>query len=168
MEPTKAKGWESWHRDPRLTGRFHPDYPNDVEALFLDRTLGAIEKLWVSLIDLDLTTGHYVGVLLGEPTKTKRVCQGTRVMLRMTAGAREPIFIGDIEGDNLRNFRAACSGCGSDVLFDPAVQAATKQFGGLPTATTMDAFTTHCALCDGEMLVMRRGAQADGTKRIRA
>lgn len=67
-QPAAGSLWgEDWRDDPRFSGRFHPDYPDDLRVAIGTNTPDGyrFEMVWVSLRQCDDT--HCIGALLNQP-----------------------------------------------------------------------------------------------------
>jgi hypothetical protein len=54
-------------RHDSLQGKFHVEYPDDLEIVFGDAVAGTSERMWVGVIAFDEKCGEYLGVLLNSP-----------------------------------------------------------------------------------------------------
>jgi hypothetical protein len=59
-----------WRRDARLSGRFHPDFPDDLQVLLHDGgplfSTVRPEAVWARLLER-VDDGVYRGILLNQP-----------------------------------------------------------------------------------------------------
>lgn len=142
-----------WRSDPALAGRFHPQAPDDLEALFFFVEARQVEKMWVRLDAVDDEIGGYSGNLLSTPyARGAGVAAGSRVAIRCTPGAGDPVWVSDATRANLRAWRSPCEACGFDLLFEPVEVIASRQFPSAPPDWAPLAFTTRCPLCGGTMM----------------
>ncbi len=149
-----------WRKDPLLSPHLLPGFPDDLPVLFYGQAQGEwhMEEMWVRLRAHDAKERLYEGELLNQPHHLQRVNKGERVRLRVAAGAPRPIYVGDVEARNLRDYDARCEGCGFDMLLEPASDIQARQFANVPADEAMLAFTTRCLRCGEGMLVSRRDA----------
>jgi hypothetical protein len=102
-----------WRNDPSLIGKFHPGYPNDIQAMFYFPKHGKTEAMWVRLQAVDREINGYIGTLLNQPYTPSTLSKGMRVTIRVTTGVDYPVYISEITRRNLREWKAACSVWGS-------------------------------------------------------
>lgn len=85
-----------WRTDPRLAGRFHPEYPDDIQVGLLDpaapgRQNG--ELLWVRVIAMDSASGQFLGYSLNQPFQVKGLNAGDNLVLRWDPKEQVPIAV---------------------------------------------------------------------------
>ncbi len=77
-QPPRGSLWGAWRTDPRLAGRFHPDYPDDLQVWIYKGTLkkmvGKPELVWVRLWSCEEETCE--GHMLNEPFHIKSMHEG--------------------------------------------------------------------------------------------
>jgi len=146
---------QGWHVDPFFAGRFHPEYPSDLEVLFFLPASQKVEQMWVQL-DRVASEGTYEGTLLNtshfEPTLT----QGTRVTVRGAKGAKGPLWVSPSMQANAAGWTSVCQSCGFDALFEPVQALVARTFPDAPPGAEMLNFTTRCPMCNETMLVGKR------------
>lgn len=103
-----------WRNDPSLVGKFHPGYPDHIEALFFFPEHGTIEKMWVGLDNIDYKVEGYSGKLLNKPHTPSSLSRGSRVTIRVTTGHETPIYISKTTRKNLKGWQGKCQSCGFD------------------------------------------------------
>lgn len=155
-----------WRRDPALRGRWHKQFPDDLQVLVHDgeprRTQRAAEGCWVrvdasepaparpsaSADGVAIARGAvvYVGTLLNQPHKLTTLAQGDRVRFLPDPGGRHPLLVTEAYLAERAGWTIApCPRCGlGEGLDPPSVMAATRfpDAGG-----TIEAFTAHCVAC---------------------
>jgi hypothetical protein len=154
MEFFRPRSAQPWLRDPALADRFHRDYPNDLEVLFMFPG-HRMERMWVRTTGVDPEIGGYGGELLNQPfTEDADLAQGAQVAYRLAPGVPEPIWVSPVMRANLGGWSSRCTVCGFDMLTEPAQAIAARQFGewGGQAVT----FTTRCPMCEHAMMVERR------------
>jgi hypothetical protein len=139
-----------WRTDPALSGRFHPDAPDDLQVEFYD--VAGHELMWVRTTGIDADVSGYSGRLLNNPTIVPGVAANDIVTYRASSGAIHPIWVSTTARANLRGWEARCASCGFDLLLDAVETIVSRQF---PHANVV-TFTTRCRMCSGSMLVERR------------
>jgi hypothetical protein len=145
-----------WRDDPSLVGKFHPGYPDHIEALFLFPEHGKVEKMWVGLVDIDYKVEGYIGKLLNKPHTPSSLSKGSRVTIRVTPGDETPIYISKTIRKNLKGWRGACQACGFDLVMIPVADFVRKTFGGFPSNSEWEMFTMRWALCNETMGVQKK------------
>ena len=154
-----------WRVDPHLRGKFHPQYPDDLQVLVHDgeprRTGKRTELCWVRVTGED--RGHatpvYVGELLSQPHALVTVKAGERLRFIAATGCKYPLYVTEAYLDERAGWDiGACPSCGlTETLDPPSVMAATR-FPDLGEAAPV-TFTAHCAQCGPPhaQVVQRRG-----------
>ena len=141
-----------WRSDPGLRGRFHPQYPDDLQVLVHDgeprRTGKRTEVCWVRVDGGE--AGLYEGELLNQPHQLATVKAGERIRFLSGAGGKHPLhvtpeYLAERDGWEIQ----PCPSCGMKETLDPPSVMARTRFpdaGGSETAVPV-MFTAHCALC---------------------
>ncbi len=163
-----------WRDDPYLRGKFHPQFPDDLQVLVHDgdprRMRRGPELCWVRVQRLDRAPTRqvtaaveksntvYVGELLSSPHTLQSVNKGDRIKLLSVAGMAHPLHVND---DYLRERLewqiTPCDRCGASESFDPPSVMARVRFPDAPPATVIQAFTSFCANlnCGGSQQLAR-------------
>lgn len=160
--PTDAR----WRTDRWLRGRWHKQFPDDVQVLVHDgeprRTGRQPEGCWVRVDATEPSPPRptvdaagapvargdvvYVGTLLNQPRHLATVGQGERVRVVPDPGGRHPLMVTEAYlAERAAWTVTPCPRCGlAEGLDPPSVMAATR-FPGL--ADPVEAFTAHCPVC---------------------
>lgn len=170
-----------WHRDPLLDGRFHGEYPDDIQTFVHDgdprRTRVGPELCWVRIVRVERAptrrlaldpTSHvepsrhvYVGELLSTPHTLTTVARGDRVKLISVHGLPHPLHVTD---DYLREREdwiiSPCNRCGATECFDPPSVMIAVRFPDAPAGSIVERFTTFCSHCGGVQELVRADAVA--------
>ena len=162
-----------WHNDPLLAGRFHPQFPNDIQALVHDgdprRTRRGPELCWIRILrvdraptrrlantDVEPSRHIYVAELLNQPHTLESVKRGERIKVISVHGLPHPLHVHD---DYLREREdwtiTPCSKCGMSECFDPPSVMIQLRFPEAPKDTQMMAFTSFCSHCGGVQELQR-------------
>lgn len=146
-----------WTSDPRLAGKFHPEYPDDLQASFFFPSTGNVEQMWVRLERAEPALEAYAGKLLNTAHADASIAAGTTVLIRPAPGASIPVWLSPAVQENLRDWTAKCSACGFDLVVEPVSALLARQFANAPPGATFEALTTRCAMCRNTQMVTRRG-----------
>ncbi|MFO0604764.1 MAG: hypothetical protein U0324_16395 [Polyangiales bacterium] len=167
-----------WRSDAALAGRFHPDYPDDLEVIVHDgeprRTQRAPELCWVTVtgvhasarmpaVSADATPPFtaadakwsertvYRGKLLNQPHALTSARQGDAVLFLVVPGLPNPLQVTEAYlAERARWAVVPCDGCGADQGFDPPSVMARTRFPQLDEGTAPVMFTARCG-CGGVM-----------------
>lgn len=150
-----------WRTDPGLRGRFHPQYPDDLQVLVHDgeprRSGKRTEVCWVRIVAG--VGGVYEGDLLNQPHALATVKQGQRIRFLSGAGGKHPLYVTPeylAERDSWEI--QPCPNCGLHETLDPPTVMAKTRFPESGDAVPV-MFTAHCALCGPPhaQVLQRRG-----------
>lgn len=139
-----------WRTDPGLRGRFHPQYPDDVQVLVHDgeprRSGKRTEVCWVRVVAGD--DGLYEGELLNQPHGLVTVKAGDRIRFFARAGGKHPLYVtaeylAERDGWEIQ----PCPSCGLREALDPPSVMARTRFPEAVGDAVPVMFTAHCALC---------------------
>jgi hypothetical protein len=147
-----------WRSDPLLKGRFHPEFPDDLQVIVHDGgprlTKNTPELMWVSVVG---TSGRaYRGKLLNKPHNLSTIKQGEEILF--LAGPRgidpfrvTPTYLKEREHWHVQ----PCKKCGMPELFDAPSDLIAVIFPDLKGRKDVAemSFTTFCPLCRGVQLV---------------
>jgi hypothetical protein len=181
-----------WHADPALSGRFHPDHPNDLQVVVHDgeprRTSRAPEACWVTVTGVrgamrvptpppdakpPLHAGQvrfaerpvYQGTLLNDPNQLATARKGDTLLFVTTPGIPHPVRVTEAYLAERGGWAfIPCNKCGADQSLDPPTVMARTRFPDAPQGAVPVAFTAFCP-CGGTMmlcLVEGAGAAANG------
>ncbi|HUJ63069.1 MAG TPA: hypothetical protein VLX92_31440 [Kofleriaceae bacterium] len=164
-----------WHRDPLLEGKFHAQYPDDVQTFVHDgdprRTRRGPELCWVRILKIEraptrrLTASDfepsrhvYIGELLNQPHTLQSVKRGDRIKLISVHGLPHPLHVTD---EYLREREqwtiTPCNKCGASECFDPPSVMAKVRFPDAPVDAQPIKFTSFCSHCGGIQELERIG-----------
>jgi hypothetical protein len=153
-----------WRTDPGLRGRFHPQYPDDLQVLVHDgeprRTGKRTEVCWVRVDAGEGTGGLYEGTLLNQPHALATVKAGDRIRFLSGAGGKHPLYVTAeylAERDSWEI--QPCPNCGFHEALDPPTVMARTRFPDALGDAVPVMFTAHCALCGPPhaQVLQRRG-----------
>lgn len=146
----------AWRDHPKLRGRFHPEYPDDLQIIVHDGgprlTDRRPEAVWVRVLAHD--AGVFTGEVLNHPEQLLTVKQGDRVQFVVPQSGEYPLMV---RPKYLRE-RAGwvihpCNQCGLSELMDAPSELIAKVFPDLPPGATPAMFTAFCGLCGGAQVV---------------
>lgn len=138
-----------WRTDPRLAKARHPEFPDDVQAMFFLQ-FPALEQMWVRI---EAAVGNaYEGRLLNQP-HAGGLQKDARVRIACPPGSTLPIWASPTVEANQQRYRGACAQCGFDWVVVPVDQLIQQQFPDAPPGAQLMSFTTRCALCQGTQVL---------------
>lgn len=146
----------AWKKDPFFKGRFHPNHPNDVQVTFFFVEGGTAEQMWVRIERETATAGVYEGTLLNTAHTRPELASGTTVKVRGAPGVKGPLWLSEVMAANAASWDARCEACGFDLVLEPVDAVIARTFPDAPAGSTMEAFTTRCAMCRQTQLVQHR------------
>lgn len=149
-----------WTSDPFFKSRFHPEFPNDLQAHFFIITAKKVEQMWVRLDGPTPMASTYSGVLLNTAHSDPSLAQGMRVKIRGAPGAKAPLWLSPAMEANLQSWDAKCTACGFDLVLEPVADVVARSFANAPPGTVFEAFTTRCAMCNQTMQVQKKAGGA--------
>jgi uncharacterized protein YegJ (DUF2314 family) len=118
-DPTNIK--KPWRSDPRLLGRFHSEYPDDVKVIVHDggprTTDRRPEVVWVRVIGCDGEV--FRGQVLNRPFHLEKVKQGDFIKFIVPKSGEYPILVREQYLKERENWIITpCNKCGLSELFD--------------------------------------------------
>jgi hypothetical protein len=169
----------SWRGDPDLQGRFHPQYPDDLQVIVHDgeprRTKRSPEACWVRVTGVagtlrlpsappdtpPPTPAHlirwadvtvYAATVLNVPEQLATVREGSSITFVHAPGLPHPL---QVTSEYLRERAqwcvAPCTNCGANQALDPMTTMWRTRFPDSPGMTPL-AFSAICP-CGGRMML---------------
>lgn len=159
-----------WRSDPRLQGRFHPEYPDDVQVIVHDGgpriTDRRPEVVWVRVMRCDGEV--FRGQVLNRPNQLEKVKQGDIIRFIVPKAGEYPILVREQYLKEREDWIIIpCNRCGLTELFDPPSELIKVVFPSVPTGGIIDMFTAFCGVCGGVQVLMRREAKLDPKPELR-
>jgi hypothetical protein len=150
----------SWRTDPRLSARFHPDFPDDLQVLVHDGgpkiSRNPPELIWARVVGE--RDGDYEAIALNQPYQLASVKEGGRFVFRVREAAPHPFLVSEEYRSDRQQWQVEpCTACGVDELLDPPSRLASLSFR-VPDGVVMQAFTQGCPMCGQGHLVAQRKA----------
>lgn len=147
-----------WRSDPRLLGRFHPDYPDDVQVIVHDGgpriTDRRPEGVWVRVIGCEGEV--FRGQVLNQPYQLEKVKQGDIIKFIVPESGPYPILVRDQYLKEREDWTIyPCDKCGLGELFDPPSELMKIVFPSVygREDMVMESFTAFCGVCGGVLVV---------------
>jgi hypothetical protein len=152
-----------WRTDPKLQGRFHTDYPDDLQVIVHDGgprlTDRRPELIWVRIIGCSGSV--FRGRVLNQPQQLQSTSEGAEISFVVPDRGEHPIRVSEKYLGERQNWVVEpCANCGLSELFDAPSDLVRAAFPSLPTGATMEVFTTVCGLCGGVQVVQYKKALA--------
>jgi hypothetical protein len=158
-----------WTKHPSLEGRFHVEFPDDLQVIVHDGHPTIIKRgpelVWVRVTACEREVrvfggnGHlavFRGIVLNKPHHLVTVSEGTEIQFVAPKGRPHPLYVTAQYLEERPSWRllAGCKTCGLSELFCTASELAKHSFPGM-TDTQLSGFmfTTHCGWCGGGQVV---------------
>jgi hypothetical protein len=164
-----------WRTDPALAGKFHPDFPDDLQIVVHDgepRRVGRKPELcWVRVVAAEqgperpVMSGSssqapspsravYVAELLSSPFELTSVKQGDSIRFLADPGSADPVSVTSAYLAERAAWQIQpCRTCGAHEGLDPPAVMAATRFPDVDSPPL--TFTSHCSLCGGLQLLQR-------------
>ncbi|NLF68239.1 MAG: DUF2314 domain-containing protein [Candidatus Anammoximicrobium sp.] len=162
-QPTAGTVWGAWREHPELKGRFHPEYPDDVQVVIHDggprRTENRLEVVWlrVSWMDGDVMQGR----VLNQPVQLQTVRRGSQIRCLVADAIEYPVMVTDQYLQERSDWIIRpCDECGFSELFDAPSDLIRAESPTAPTDAEVGEFSAVCPLCGGIQVVMPRKSLA--------
>jgi hypothetical protein len=153
-----------WRTDPDLAGRFHPDYPDDIQVVAHEGsfrfTQARPEIVWARIglmIEGKFEDGsvfrYYKAHLLNQPHQLKTLTVGQEILFMAHKSYRYGILVTyDYLQDRPQYIITPCNKCGLPEVFDPISKLYQHSFPDIKNnpdlpADTMSLFTSFCPVC---------------------
>jgi len=145
-----------WRTDAALAGKFHADFPDDLQVIVHEGGPRITEKqpelVWVRVIG---TQGNaYRGNLLNQPHQLSSLKQGDSILFLVPDSENAPFMITDKYLEERPNWHIGpCKKCGMPELFDAPSDLQAAVFENVPPNAKIEVFTSFCPLCGGVQTV---------------
>lgn len=148
-----------WGEHPKLQGRFHPEFPDDVQVISHDgsprRSGRQPELVWVRVTGCDGDV--FSGVVLNQPQQLRNVSAGSNILFIVPQGGEYPLQVTRkyLEERSTWRLLMPCKTCGLTELLDPPSELVASTFPSV-TAEALQrgfVFTTRCGICGDGMVV---------------
>ncbi len=159
-----------WHNHPKLKGKFHPEYPDDVQVIVHDGgprlTRRSPELVWVRIT---ASAGSVLtGTVLNQPRQLTSIQKGSVIRFLVPDGGQHPLMV----TEKYLQERPAwtvhpCQECGLTELFDAPSDLMRVVFPNMPAESIMEMFTAICGACGGVQVIQYRDAQFENKARPR-
>ena len=141
-----------WRTHPHLAGRFHPDFPDDVQVIVHDGgpriAKHKPELVWVRV---NGCAGNvFTGRVMNVPTQLTSVQQNQEIQFWVPVGSKNPVLVTSKYLAERGDWTILpCDKCGFSELFDAPSDLIRVIFPNMPKDYSMDTFTSFCPLCGG-------------------
>ena len=152
--------YPEWRTDKRLKGRFHEEYPDDLQVMVHDGSPRRAtdlkpEVVWVRVIGCD--NDIFQGYVLNQPFYLKTVKEGDLIKFVIPEGSELPLYVTEKYLEEREEWVITpCDKCGFSELLDPPSELAKKITPSMRDNEISMMFTTFCCLCGGLLVVQRK------------
>ena len=155
---------QEWQNHPKLKGRFHPEFPDDVQVLVHDGgprlTDRSPEGVWVTVTGCD-DNDVFTGCVLNQPQQLTSVAQGAEIKFIAPSG-EYLLMVTEKYLQERPNWNVQpCDQCGFDELFDAPSDLMRVIFPDVPESASMEMFTSFCGVCGGVQIVQDKDAELE-------
>jgi hypothetical protein len=147
----------SWRRDAHLSGKLHPDFPDDIRVLLHDG--GPLfcsfppEVVWARLVSR-VDDGVYRAILLNQPFQLTNRTVGDLIHVAVAGGDHPLVYVTDRYLIERASWSVnPCNQCALSVLFDAPSDLIAATFADLPSDVSLTHFTATCPLCGGKLII---------------
>lgn len=147
-----------WNNHPRLQGKFHPDFPNDLQIILHEGGSRLSQKqpegVWVSITDA-IDDNIFKGVLLNQPKQLPSFTEGDIVLFIVPTSGELPLFVSEKYLKERKNWTIQpCDKCGLSELFDAPSDLIPVIFPHIPPNDELTMFSSFCSYCGGTQMVL--------------
>jgi len=174
-QPKPGTLWGSWRRHPKLQGRFHEEYPDDVQVMVHDGgprlTSCQPEIVWVRVSGGEGDT--FTGRVLNRPHHLQTVSENSEIRFIVPEIGEHPLMVTEKYLAERPHWDIIpCNRCGLSELLDAPSDLIRVVFPNLPAdSAECRMFTAFCGACGGILVVQvkdtkaARAARGDGASR---
>ena len=151
-----------WRQHPKLRGRFHEQYPDDIQVVVHDGgprlSQVAPEVVWVRITDGD--GDLFGGTVLNQPDELTSVSAGSSIRFKVPESGKFPLMVTEkYLVERLDWIVHPCDRCGLTELFDAPSDLIRVVFSAGPQKIEPEVFGAICGWCGGGQVVQRTGAE---------
>lgn len=164
-QPPPGTLYGTWRTDQRLKGKFHPEYPDDIQVLVHEGgpyiAKHPPEVMWVRVTGSQ--EGIFLGIILNQPYGLSNITEGSIIKFMMPSGGEHPILVTDkyLE-ERDRWLIHPCDKCGLTELFDAPSDYFRVMFPNVPEDEITVSFTSRCGACgEGHQVVENKEAKGE-------
>jgi hypothetical protein len=134
-----------WHIHPRLQGRFHPEFPDDLQVIVHDgdprKSCRRPELVWVHVTALEHEV--FSGVVLNKPAQLRGVAEGSQILFVVPDGGEYPLQVSRKYLQERSTWRVLqpCRKCGLTELLDPLSERIADAFPSVKAEELAGGFT---------------------------
>lgn len=152
---------KEWHKDPKLQGRFHPDYPDDLQVVVHNGgprlSKNRPELVWVRIIGCK--DNIYSGEVLNQPKQLEEINQASIIDFIIPETGEFPLQVRKKYLSERANWIVTpCNKCGLTELFDAPSDLIKVTFPDTPSDVILEMFTAFCGFCGGVQVVQYKDA----------
>lgn len=149
-QPQPGSLWGTWRNEPRLMGRFHPEYPDDVQVLVHEGgphiAKHRPELMWIRVTGS--LEGIYAGIVLNTPFELTNIHRGSVIKFLVPQGGAYPVMVTDkYLAERDRWVIHPCKKCGLTEIFDAPSDFIRVVFPNDPKNAAYESFTSRCGAC---------------------
>ncbi|MFQ6041948.1 MAG: DUF2314 domain-containing protein [Candidatus Poribacteria bacterium] len=166
--PTESEdGTAPWRTHSLLRGRFHSEYPDDLQVIVHDGgpriSKKTPELVWVRVTAM--SDGVFSGRLLNTPSQLETVKKGDTVRFVVANGAPHPVMATEKYLRERPKWRIhPCEKCGFAELFYAPSDLMRVIFPNAPKDSVIEMFTSFCPLCGGVQGVELKDEPSESAK----
>jgi len=154
-----------WRDDPRLKGRFHPEYPDDLQVVIHEGgfrlSKNPPELAWVRVVERQGDV--FKGRLLNKPFNLATIQEGSIIEFVVPAGGEHLVMVTEKYISERPQWSIhPCPECGFSELLDAPSDFIRVVFPGIPAGEVMTCFTYFCPFCRTSGLVVENKALREG------
>jgi hypothetical protein len=148
-----------WNEHPKLRGRFHPEFPDDLQVIVHDGGPHTSDRrpelVWVRVTECQDEV--FSAVVLNQPAQLRCVAQGSHIQFIVPEGGQYPLQVTRkyLQERSAWRLLMPCEKCGLTELFDPPSQLLAASFPSvMPDQLSRGfTFTTRCGWCGNGIVV---------------
>jgi hypothetical protein len=152
-----------------LKGKFHPEYPDDVQVLVHDGgprlTDHRPELVWVRVTAC--TGSVFEGTVLNQPKQLTSIQEGSVITFLVPDDGQHPLMVTEKYLQERPDWIVyPCERCGLTELFDAPSDLMRVVFPDMPEGSIMEMFTAFCGACGGVQVVQYKDAQIEDLSQL--
>ena len=156
-----------WRNHPRLEGKFHPEFPDDIEVMIHDGgprfSKKRPEVAWIRVTGLQGDV--FIGTVLNAPHQLDSVSEGSTIRFIVPEGGQYPLMVSEKYLSERGNVIIhPCGKCGLTELFDAPSDLRKVVFPETNEDDIQVYFTAFCGACGGSLVIEDKEGMAQVKK----